>query len=107
MSAAAAFGHMVSRQAEERLLLAKADNGFLVSELVLLGLFLVGLLSSTRVHMEAVIGLGVVIPLFIQLLAVNQQIRHTPVAPLLVLAGGVALRFVIVSAGQASGWSAF
>jgi protein NrfD len=123
MSAAAAFGHMVSRQAEERLLLAKADNGFLVGELVLIGLFLVGLLSSTRVHMEAarlflggpytavfwvfVVGLGVVIPLFIQLLAVNQRISHTPIAPLLVLAGGVALRFVIVSAGQASGWSAF
>ena len=123
MSAAAAFGHMVARLPEERVLLAKADNRFLVAELVLIGLFLVGLVSSTRVHMEAarlflggpytavfwvfVVGLGVAVPLFIQLLAVNHRIRHTPVAPLLVLAGGLALRFVIVSAGQASHWSPF
>lgn len=123
MSAAAAYGHMVARAPEERVLLAKADNGFLVAELVLIGLFLVGLISSTKVHMEAarlflggpytaifwvfVVGLGVAAPLFIQLLAVNHRIRHTPVAPLLVLAGGVALRFVIVSAGQASHWSPF
>ena len=123
MSAAAAFGHMVARAPEERVLLAKADNGFLVAELVLIGLFLVGLVTSTRVHLEAarmflggphtavfwvfVVGLGVAVPLFIQLLAVNQRIRHTPVAPLLVLVGGLALRFVIVSAGQASHWSPF
>lgn len=123
MSAAAAYGHMVARAPEERVLLAKADNGFLVAELVLIGLFLVGLVSSTRVHMEAarlflggpytavfwvlVVGLGVAVPLFIQLLAVNHKIAHTPVAPLLVLAGGVALRFVIVSAGQASHWPPF
>ena len=37
-------------------------------------------------------------------LAVNHRIAHTPVAPLLVLAGGVLLRFVIVSAGQLSSW---
>ncbi len=123
LSAAAAFGHMVARDAAERELLAKADNGFLVAELVLIGLFLVGLVSSTQVHLEAarlflggpytavfwvfVVGLGVVIPLIIQLLAVNHRIRHTPVAPLLVLAGGVVLRFVIVSAGQVSHWSPF
>ena len=52
-----------------------------------------------------VVGLGVLIPLFIQLLAVNHKIRHTSVAPLLVLAGGVLLRFVIVYAGQVSSWS--
>jgi formate-dependent nitrite reductase membrane component NrfD len=123
ISAAAAFGHMVAPEPKERELLAKADNGFLVAELVLLGLFLIGLVSSTRVHMEAarlflggpytavfwvfVVGFGVAVPLFIQLLAVNHRIRHTPVAPLLVLAGGLALRFVIVSAGQASHWSPF
>ena len=123
MSVAAALGHMVAREPEERVLLAKADNGFLVAELVLLGLFLVGLVTSTRVHLEAaglllggpytavfwvfVVGLGIVVPLFIQLLAVNHRIRHTPVAPLLVMAGGLALRFVIVSAGQVSRWSPF
>ncbi len=123
LSAAAAFGHLVAREPEERVLLAKADNGFLATELVLVGLFLVGLVSSTRAHMEAarlflggpytavfwvlVVGVGVALPLVIQLLAVHHRIRHTPVAPLLVMAGGVALRFVIVSAGQFSRWGPF
>jgi len=36
---------------------------------------------------------------------VRHRIRHTPVAPLLVIAGGLALRFVIVYAGQESRWA--
>lgn len=51
-----------------------------------------------------VIGIGIVIPLIIQLLAVNHKIAHTPIAPILVIAGGLALRFVIVNAGQLSRW---
>jgi formate-dependent nitrite reductase membrane component NrfD len=121
MSAAAAFVHMIAREREERELLAKADNGLLLTELVLMGLFLIGLLTATRVHAEAaslflggpytaffwvfVVLLGIVIPLFIQLLAVNHRIRHQPLAPVLVILGGVLLRFVIVNAGQISRWS--
>jgi formate-dependent nitrite reductase membrane component NrfD len=120
LSAAAALVHLIAPLADERELLAKADNGFLVAELALVALFLVGLATATRAHMEAValllggpftavfwvlvVGLGMVVPLVVQLLAVNHRIRHTPVAPLLVLAGGLALRFVIVYAGQASHW---
>jgi formate-dependent nitrite reductase membrane component NrfD len=53
-----------------------------------------------------VIGLGIIIPLFIQLLAVNHKIKHTPVAPIMVMIGGLILRFVIVEAGQYSTWFA-
>ena len=118
---AAALVHMIARDRGERELLAKADNGFLAVELALICLFLIGLLSSTEVHQAAarillggshtavfwvfVVGTGIVVPLFIQLLAVNHKIRHTPIAPLLVLAGGLALRFVIVNAGQISHWN--
>ncbi len=121
LSTAAALAHMVVPDRSERELLAKADNGFLIAELALLGLFLIGLLSSTKVHAEAaalllggpytavfwvfVVGLGIVIPFSIQLLTVNHKVRHTPLAPILVLAGGVVLRFVIVSAGQLTHWS--
>jgi formate-dependent nitrite reductase membrane component NrfD len=121
MSAAAAFVHMIARDRDERELLAKADNGFLVTELVLIALLLIGLVTATQVQQDAagmllggpytavfwvlVVFLGVVIPLVIQLLAVNHKIHHTPVAPILVLAGGVLLRFVIVYAGQLSRWS--
>jgi formate-dependent nitrite reductase membrane component NrfD len=80
-------------------------------------------MTSTEVHRRAaglllggpyaaffwvlVVGLGIIIPLVIQLLAVSHRIRHTPIAPLLVLAGGLLLRFVVVYAGQASHWNPF
>ena len=120
LSSAAAFVHLVARDTAERELLAKADNGFLVNELLLLALYLIGLLTSTESHVRAaglllggafgavfwvgVVALGIVLPLVVQLLAVQHRVAHTPVAPLLVIAGGLALRFVIVQAGQASHW---
>jgi protein NrfD len=121
LSSAAAFTHLVARHVDERELLAKSDNVFLVIELFVLGLFLVGLLSSSQAQVAAarlvlggaftavfwvlVVGVGIVIPLVIQVLAVSHKIRHTPLAPLLVMAGGLALRFVVVAAGQVSHWA--
>ncbi len=120
LSTAAAFVHLIARDRNERELLAKADNGFLVAELIFIVLFIVGLATASQVHMNAaglllggpytavfwvlVVGLGIVVPLFVQLLAVNHKISHTAVAPLFVIAGGLLLRFVIVYAGQASHW---
>jgi formate-dependent nitrite reductase membrane component NrfD len=112
---------MISKNVSEREMLAKADNVFLSLELVVLALFIIGLLSSSAVQINAakiilsgpyapffwvfVICTGIVIPLFIQILAVSHKIRHTSVAPLLVLLGGLLLRFVIVYAGQYSEWT--
>lgn len=121
LSAAAAFVHLIAPDVRERELLAKADNGFLIAELVFIALFLIGLLSSTEAHIQAaglllggpfsalfwvgVIGIGIVVPLGVQLLAVQHRVAHTPIAPLLVIAGGLALRFLIVQAGQVSHWA--
>jgi formate-dependent nitrite reductase membrane component NrfD len=121
LSSAAAFTHLVARHAEERVLLAKSDNVFLVIELLLVGLFLVGLLSSSSAHAQAaalvlggsftavfwvlVVGFGILVPLVIQVLATSHRIAHTPLAPIFVLAGGLALRFVVVIAGQYSHWA--
>ena len=121
LSSAAAFIHMIAREKEERELLAKADNGFLVFELFIFMLLIIGFLSSSQVHIDAamlfingpfsavfwvfVIGIGIVIPLIIQILAVNHKVNHTPVAPIMVMFGGLFLRFVIVAAGQYSVWS--
>lgn len=118
LSGAAAFIHMIAKDVEERELLAKADNGFLTIEIFVIALMLIGLLTSTEVHKDAatllisgsfapifwvfVVGLGIIIPLFIQLLAVNHKIKHTPLAPVFVILGGLILRFVIVQAGQVS-----
>jgi formate-dependent nitrite reductase membrane component NrfD len=120
LSTAAAFAHWASPEAEERVQMAWLDNLFLTIELGLIGLLLVGLLTATEAHAEAaglllggpytavfwvgVVFLGIVLPLVIQSLAVTHRIIHTPIAPILVMLGGLALRFVIVSAGQLSHW---
>lgn len=120
LSAAAAFVHLFAKNKYESELLAKADNGFLVIELFVFVMIFLGLLSSARPHIEAahlllsgayapvfwvfVIGIGIIVPLIIQLLAVNHKVSHTAIAPILVIVGGLILRFVIVSAGQYSHW---
>lgn len=123
LSSAAALVHLVARERDESEFLARADNRFLQAELAILALFLVGLATSTRVHQQAVslllggpytalfwvgvVGAGITVPLVVQTLAVGHRVRHTPVAPLMVLAGGLLLRFVFVTAGQASHWRPF
>jgi protein NrfD len=120
LSTAAAFAHWASPEPEERVQLAWLDNLFLTTELGVIVLLLVGLMSSTAAHAQAarlllggpytavfwvgVVGLGIVLPLVVQSLAVTHRIIHTPIAPVLVMLGGLALRFVIVYAGQYSHW---
>jgi len=120
LSSSAAFAHWASPEPEERRQLAWLDNLFLVIELGLIGMLLIGLASSTEAQAEAaglvlggpftavfwvgVVGLGIILPLIIQSLAVTHRIIHTPIAPILVMLGGLALRFVIVYAGQFSHW---
>jgi formate-dependent nitrite reductase membrane component NrfD len=120
LSTAAALVHMASRDRDESMLLARADNAFLSIELVLMALFLIGLVTSTEAHIRAaqlllsgpfapsfwvfVVGMGIVVPLGLQSLAVRHRIAHSPVPPLMVIAGGLILRFVLVGAGQTSHW---
>ena len=120
LSTSAAFAHWASPEPDERVQLAWLDNLFLSIELGMIVLFLIGLRSATEAHAEAarlllggpytavfwvgVVLLGIVLPLAIQSLAVTHRIVHTPIAPILVMLGGLALRFVIVSAGQLSHW---
>lgn len=120
LSSAAAFTHMVARHVEERELLAKSDNVLLAIELFVIGLLLLGLLSSSQAQVAAarlvlggpftgvfwvlVVGAGILIPFVIQVLAVSHRIRHTRLGPILVMAGGLALRFVVVAVGQFSHW---
>jgi len=120
LSTGAAFAHLIARNADEQAALLRADNVFLMVELALIALILVGLLTASAVHANAaalllggpytavfwvfVVGLGILLPLQLQALMVSHRIAHTAVAPLLVIGGGLALRFVIVSAGQYSQW---
>lgn len=101
-------------------ILAKADNSFLTIELGLLILFLIGLVSSTSASQQGaallltgpyaapfwvlVIGTGILAPLTLQYLELQNRIRHTLAPAVLVLVGGLALRFILVFAGQESHW---
>jgi formate-dependent nitrite reductase membrane component NrfD len=96
----------------------RADVAFLAIELVLIALLLLSLATSTLSHIEAVkllfagayglvfwvgvIALGILVPLVLQALELKGRIPHTVVPAILVLAGGFALRWVLVNAGQAS-----
>jgi formate-dependent nitrite reductase membrane component NrfD len=120
LSTAAAFGHLIAGDTWERAWLVRLDVALLGLELALLGLMLAGLRTGGAAHHEAaglllggpftavfwviVVGLGILLPLAIQSLAIRRRIAHAPIAPLLVLFGGLALRVVIVAAGQSSHW---
>jgi formate-dependent nitrite reductase membrane component NrfD len=120
LSSAAALVHLVARDVPERERLARADTIVLALELAVLVLFVIGLATGSRAHADAarlvlggpftaafwvvVVGLGILAPLALQPLAIRHRVTHTAVLPLLVIAGGLALRFVIVYAGQMSHW---
>ncbi len=102
--------------------LAQADNSFLTIEFALLALYLGGLMTSTAAHQDAahlllngpwaapfwviVVTSGILLPLILQFLQAQRRIQSTVIPALLVLGGGLALRIILVNAGQASHWAA-
>jgi formate-dependent nitrite reductase membrane component NrfD len=121
LSTGAAFAHLCSPVPAERAQLLRLDNLLIAVELGLIALYLIGLGSASAAHATAarlvvggpytavfwvgVVLLGLILPLAIQTLTAARRLAHTPIAPVLVLLGGLALRFVLVFAGQASHWS--
>ena len=105
----------------ERHALMRWDTLAIVIESALLAIFLLGLATSGEPGRNAfrllvdgpqasafwtlVILVGLVGPL--ALVSIEQRLRLPPlrVVPLLVLAGGFALRWILVAAGQASSWT--
>ena len=98
--------------------LTRADIAFLAIELTLIALMLIGLSSSSESHVAAaklltggpftavfwvgVVAIGIVIPMLLQALELSGRVRHTVIPALLVLGGGITLRWVMVGAGQFS-----
>jgi formate-dependent nitrite reductase membrane component NrfD len=96
--------------------LIRADVVLLAVEFVLLLLLVLGLLTSTASHVQAVqlvlggpytlafwgaiVVAGILVPVVLQSLELSHRIPHTVVPALLVLAGGYVLRWVMVNAGQ-------
>jgi protein NrfD len=101
---------------EERHLLARWDRLALALELVVLALFLAGLATSgadgkaaaglllggafTAPFWTLVVIGGLLVPSLLAAIEARLRLRMTVAAPLLVLCGGLALRFILVAAGQ-------
>ena len=123
MSAAAAVIHSLAPSESERRAMARIDVAMLSLEGLFLGLLLLQLATGpaparaaadlvlggpyTAIFWVLVVSMGVLLPILIQTLAVSGRIQHTAWAPALVLIGGLALRAVIVHAGQASEWRGY
>lgn len=98
--------------------LVRFDQLFLATELTLIVLLFVGLVSATGAHQAAAalllggpytsvfwgvtVALGILVPFALQALELRHRIPHTVLPALLVLVGGFSLRWVLVDAGQAS-----
>jgi protein NrfD len=124
LSTAAALVALLSRDKGERELFTRIDLGLIVVELALVALFLVSLANGSAQHIDALqgimsgpyalvfwvlfIGIGLLVPLVLELLEINGFARRIAVmAPVLVLVGGYALRQVMLDVGQASTWTQY
>jgi formate-dependent nitrite reductase membrane component NrfD len=124
LSSAAALSIIAERKTEARHEMARIDRVFIAVELFILFLLFVNLAYSIQSHQWAlepfignevytplfwilVVGLGLITPLILELLEVRKVIKYTIAVPILVLVGGLFLRFVFVYAGQAVCWCYF
>jgi formate-dependent nitrite reductase membrane component NrfD len=117
LSTGAAFMMLFPVSVEERHALARLDLVAIGLELALLALFLVGLSTGSAAARDAaglvlggaftaqfwtlVVAAGLLVPALLELLEARLGLRFTAAAPALVIAGGFALRWILVAAGQA------
>ena len=120
LSTGAATIMLISKSKEEKRLFAKIDLILIGIELFLIIHMFMGFLASTQVHLEAaslflggeytavfwvfVVTLGMVVPAILEILELKNFHIPTAIPALLVLTGGVLLRFIIAYAGQISRW---
>ncbi|HZZ84333.1 MAG TPA: NrfD/PsrC family molybdoenzyme membrane anchor subunit [Anaeromyxobacteraceae bacterium] len=116
LSSGAAFVLLFRLSEEERHRVTRFDQVAIAVELAVLLLFLVGLATSGAAGKDAaglllggpftasfwslVVIAGLAVPFLLEALETALNLRATALAPLLVLAGGFALRFIFVAAGQ-------
>lgn len=120
LSAGAALLVLIEKDHECRRTLARLDVRFIAAEAVVLTLFFLALLTGgqaqrasaelffggpyTAIFWVAVGFLGMALPVWLERLEERGKVAHSAVAPVLVLFGGLALRAILVLAGQASHW---
>lgn len=120
LSAGTALILLMSNSQEEKKLFSKIDLMIIGLELFLIIHLFMGFLASTQVHIEAaflflggpytasfwifVVALGLVFPLIIEILEIRGYHVSVKIPAILVLMGGLILRFIVVDAGQTSRW---
>jgi len=118
ISTGAAFLLLFRLDGREQHLLVRWDIAAIVGELLIIALMLIGLLTTCAPGQAAALNLlggswtpcfwalvvftGLLVPLLLNVLEVRGQRAATLFSPLLVLYGGLMLRFVLVAAGQDS-----
>lgn len=117
LSTGAAFLMLFAIRHEEHRLLRRWDLIAIGTEAVLLALFLIGLVTGggalgksaaghllggayTAPFWALVVVAGLAVPFLVELLEERRGWKPTRVAPVLILVGGLALRWILVSAGQ-------
>ena len=111
---------MYRLERQEKQLLSRLDMGLITVELVLLGLWMIGLATggaASRAGLHTILGgpytaafwtLVVALGLLTPLIGEWLEHRHGSIparfTAALVLIGGLALRWILVYAGQHSGW---
>ncbi len=122
LSTGAAFMLLFGLKDSERKQLGRADMGLILVEMVLLGLWMMGLATGgaaaqgalgvifggpyTAAFWTLVVALGLLAPLVGEWLEFKHDAVPGKGTAILVLLGGFALRWILVFAGQATGWVA-
>ena len=120
LSASAALIAFFSKSEVEKRLFTRIDIILIGIELFMIVHLFMGHLAGTQVHIQAaqmflggvytvpfwtfVVGLGLVLPVSLELLELKHKFIPAIVPVVLIIAGNLALRFIVVNAGQASRW---
>jgi formate-dependent nitrite reductase membrane component NrfD len=122
MSTAAAVVVLMARERSEKELFTLIDLVLVSAEIGLVAVTLISLASGSAQHIEALqsvmggsytlvfwvlfVGIGLLIPLLLQILEISGVSKSLAMlGPVLVLLGGYTLRHVVMDAGQESTWT--
>lgn len=121
LSTAAAIVILLTRQGDERHLFTRVDFGLIVVELAIIGLWILDMRNGDALQHQAAyhlmggdytaifwigfIGLGLVLPLLLEILTMRWRMAWVAVlTPALVLGGGYLLRHITLRVGQETKW---
>ena len=120
LSASAALISFFSKSEVEKRLFTRIDIILIGIELFMIIHLFMGHLAGTEVHIQAaqmflggaftvpfwvfVVGLGLIMPAVLEILELKHKFIPAIVPVVLIVAGNLMLRFIVVNAGQASRW---